>query len=348
MKQQACGSNQIVDKWQARIVVNAGYDFVSSPCAFIQLESKSLVKAVVSSSKSILNLCCTKMAIANMTAIRPECRQKTLRGQLRRTKLWHRRRLNASSFQSRKIFFAVLRTTNPEWFWKSCVPDWEHFVYQSSSCHFVVTRFYVTVVFSIVYNYKWRTVNGRRSHRYWSLSSDSSTHSCVRSARCVADRTNSFSREGGRGSPLHHRRRLHAFFTVSSDEGFIMSKCQSRYPIVHYVAFVVVWRQSRLCRFHGVYIVHYGFDQVECNVWTFFVAQNVQIRSVANFFRCFFGYAFCCFFSFPSASRIEYILGRRPTNFFIRLPLYSSFIFPNTRLFLTLKNLCDDEYSLVS
>ena len=170
-------------------------------------------------------------------------------------------------------------------------------------------------------------MNGRRSHRYWSsLSSDSSTHFCVRSAFCAADRVNSFLKEGGGGREFpHRRRRLHAFFTISSDESCIMSKFQCRYSIVQYESFIVVWRPSHLWHFHGVYIMHYGFDLVE---WTFFIVQSVQIRSAANFFYVFLATPFAVFFLYPSASRIEYILGRRLMNSFIILPSNSSFIFP--------------------
>ena len=44
------------------------------PCTSIHSQSKSSVKVTVSSSKSTLNLCCKKMAKANITAIRPQCR----------------------------------------------------------------------------------------------------------------------------------------------------------------------------------------------------------------------------------------------------------------------------------
>ena len=44
------------------------------PCTSIQSQSKSSVKVKVSSSKSTLNLCCKKMAKANITAVQPQCR----------------------------------------------------------------------------------------------------------------------------------------------------------------------------------------------------------------------------------------------------------------------------------
>ena len=44
------------------------------PCTSIQSESKSSVKVTVSSSKLTVNLCCRKMAKANITAIQPQYR----------------------------------------------------------------------------------------------------------------------------------------------------------------------------------------------------------------------------------------------------------------------------------